>query len=331
PRPLRRHSSGRAGPGCRHAGHHRWCPGLLSQMALAAPEHRRPKRLAERQARRHRPADDVLPRPAAPGRRQGRRRRQPGGVQPGTAAGAAAHVAMIHFGPGAFAAAFAAGIVSFISPCVLPLIPGYLSFVSGVGFDELGARPRRVARQTAWFVLGFGVMFALFGAGAAWFGNALLVHRRSLEIAAGAFIVFAGLIYAGLPLPALLLAEKRLRLRRERSGPVTALVAGVAFAIGWTPCIGPTLAAILTLAAGEGHAEQGAVLLLVYALGLGVPFLAFGLAFPRALGLARALRRRWRLVSVASGTLLVAFGVLLATGELIRLTSVLSRFTGLTV
>jgi cytochrome c-type biogenesis protein len=238
---------------------------------------------------------------------------------------------MIHFGPGAFAAAFAAGIVSFVSPCVLPLIPGYLSFVSGVGFDELGARPRRVVGQTAWFVLGFGIMFALLGAGAAWFGNTLLVHRRSLEIAAGAFIVFAGLIYAGVPLPALLLAEKRLRFRREANGPVTALLAGVAFAIGWTPCIGPTLAAILTLAAGEGHAEQGALLLLVYALGLGVPFLAFGLAFTRALGLAHALRRHWRLVSIASGTLLVAFGVLLATGELIRLTSVLSRFTGFTV
>jgi cytochrome c-type biogenesis protein len=238
---------------------------------------------------------------------------------------------MIHFGPGAFAAAFAAGIVSFVSPCVLPLIPGYLSFVSGVGFDEFGARPRRVVGQTVLFVLGFGVMFALLGAGAAWFGNVLLVHRRSLEIVAGAFIVFAGLIYAGLPLPALLLAERRIHVGSERSGPVTALGAGVAFAIGWTPCIGPTLAAILTLAAGEGHAEQGAVLLLVYALGLGVPFLAFGLAFTRALGLARALRRRCRLVSVASGTLLVAFGVLLATGELVRLTAGLSRFTGLTV
>lgn len=238
---------------------------------------------------------------------------------------------MIHFGPGAFAAAFAAGLVSFVSPCVLPLIPGYLSFVSGVGFDEIGARPRRVVGQTAWFVLGFGIMFALLGAGAAWFGNALLVHRRSLEIAAGVFIVFAGLIYAGLPLPALLLVEKQLRFNRESGGPITALLAGVAFAIGWTPCIGPTLAAILTLAAGQGHAEQGAVLLLVYALGLGVPFLLFGLAFTRALGLARALRRRWRLVSLTSGTLLVAFGVLLATGQLIRLTSVLSRFTGWTV
>ena len=118
---------------------------------------------------------------------------------------------MIHFGPGAFAAAFAAGVVSFVSPCVLPLIPGYLSFVSGVGFDELGARPRRVVGQTAWFVLGFGIMFALLGAGAAWFGNTLLVHRRSLEVGAGMFIVLAGLIYAGLPLPTLLLAERRFK------------------------------------------------------------------------------------------------------------------------
>src|ERR671936_90820 len=238
---------------------------------------------------------------------------------------------MVRFGPGAFAAAFAAGIVAFVSPCVLPLIPGYLSFVSGVGLDELGARPRRVVGQTALFVLGFGVVFALLGAGVAWFGNALLVHRRSLEIAAGAFIVLAGLIYAGLPLPALLLAERRIHVRREQGGPLTALGAGVAFAIGWTPCIGPTLAAILTLAAGAGHAEQGAVLLLIYALGLGVPFLAFGLGFTRALGLTRALRRSWRIVSIASGTLLVAFGALLATGELIRLTAVLWRFTGWTV
>ncbi len=103
---------------------------------------------------------------------------------------------MIHFGPGAFAAAFAAGFVSFVSPCVLPLIPGYLSFVSGVGFDELGARPRRVVTTTAAFVLGFGAMFVAFGAGVAWFGNVLLTNRRTLEIVAGVFIAVAGVVYA---------------------------------------------------------------------------------------------------------------------------------------
>jgi cytochrome c-type biogenesis protein len=240
---------------------------------------------------------------------------------------------MLHFGPGAFAAAFAAGFVSFVSPCVLPLIPGYLSFVSGVGFDELGARPRRVVTATALFVLGFTAMFVAFGAGAAWFGSALLQHRRSLEIAAGVFIALAGLVYAGVPLPRALLAERRLDLPKHGGGggAVTPALAGVAFAIGWTPCIGPTLAAILSLAAGGAHPAQGAVLLTVYSLGLGVPFLLFGLLFTRSLALVRVLRGHWRVVSVSSGALLVAFGVLLATGELVRLTTQLARFSGFSI
>ena len=237
----------------------------------------------------------------------------------------------MHFGPGALAAAFAAGFVSFVSPCVLPLIPGYLSFVSGVGFDELGAQPRRVTKATALFVLGFAAMFVAFGAGAAWFGGALLENRRTLEIAAGIFIALAGLVYAGVPLPRLLLAERRLQAPSRRGGVVTPTLAGVAFAVGWTPCVGPTLAAILALAAGEGHPGQGAVLLAVYALGLGIPFLIFGLLFTRSLGLVQALRRNWRVVSLASGSLLVAFGVLLATGELVRLTTRLARFTGISI
>jgi cytochrome c-type biogenesis protein len=235
---------------------------------------------------------------------------------------------MLHFGPGAFAAAFAAGFVSFSSPCVFPLIPGYLSFVSGVGLDELGARPRRVAVTTAAFVIGFGAMFVALGAGAAWFGNVLLTNRRSLEIAAGVFVALAGVIYAGLPLPRALYAERRIEVHGGKKHAVTASLAGVAFAVGWTPCIGPTLAAILAIAASRGRPEQGAVLLGVYSLGLGVPFLLSGLLFTRALGVMRTIRRHWRAVSVASGALMVAFGVLLATGELVRLTTQLSRFAG---
>jgi cytochrome c-type biogenesis protein len=125
---------------------------------------------------------------------------------------------MLHFGPAALAAAFAAGFVSFVSPCVLPLIPGYLSFVSGVGFDELGAQPRRVVKATALFVLGFAAMFVAFGAGAAWFGTVLLENRRTLEIAAGIFIAFAGLVYAGVPLPRVVLAKRRLAMPRHRDG-----------------------------------------------------------------------------------------------------------------
>ncbi len=237
---------------------------------------------------------------------------------------------MIQFGPAAFAAAFAAGFLSFLSPCVLPLVPGYLSLVSGVGFTEIGAQPRRVVSSTAAFVVGFGSMFVLLGAGAAWFGDAILTNRRTLEIVAGVFIVFAGLVYAGAPLPLTLLREKRLHFRR-RGGLATPAMIGVAFGVGWTPCIGPTLAAILALAAAGGSATQGAILLGIYSVGLGVPFLLFGLGFTRALSLVAALRRHQRVVGLVSGGTLVVFGILLATGELTRLTTSLARFTGLQI
>jgi cytochrome c-type biogenesis protein len=233
---------------------------------------------------------------------------------------------VIEFGPAALATAFAAGFLSFTSPCVLPLVPGYLSYVSGVGVDELGANPRRVTVTTAWFVLGFATIFVAFGAGAAWFGSTLIEQRRLLEIAGGIFIIFAGLVFAGVRLPIALLRE--LRMSWPRVGRLTPALAGVAFGAGWTPCIGPTLAAILALSAGGASPGQGAVLLAVYAAGLGVPFLLFGLAFTRAIAVVELLRRHWRVVNVASGALLVVFGLLLATGELGELTSRLSRFSG---
>jgi cytochrome c-type biogenesis protein len=234
---------------------------------------------------------------------------------------------VIEFGPAALATAFAAGFLSFTSPCVLPLVPGYLSYVSGVGVNELGANPRRVTITTAWFVAGFAAMFVALGAGAAWFGSALIEHRRLLEVAGGVFIIFAGLVFAGARLPIALLQEKRVRWPRV-DGPMGPSLTGVAFAAGWTPCVGPTLAAILALSAGGASPGQGAVLLGVYALGLGVPFLLFGLAFTRAIAIVGVLRRHARVVNVASGALLVIFGVLLATGELGELTSRLARFSG---
>jgi cytochrome c-type biogenesis protein len=239
-------------------------------------------------------------------------------------------LAAIEFGPAALAAAFAAGFLSFVSPCVLPLVPGYLSVVSGVGLGELGAQPRRVAASTAAFVAGFGTIFVLLGAGVAWFGDALLSNRRTLEIVAGVLVVFAGLVYAGVPLPLALLRERHLPQPRAQDA-ATAALAGLAFGVGWTPCIGPTLAAIHALAAGSGSADEGAVLLAVYALGLGIPFLLFGLAFTRALGLVEALRRHRAIVGVTSGSLLVVFGVLLASGYLARLTRSLAQFTGLAI
>jgi cytochrome c-type biogenesis protein len=223
-------------------------------------------------------------------------------------------------------AAFAAGFVSFLSPCVLPLVPGYLSLVSGVGFDDIAKQQQRVVGASLGFVAGFGAVFVLLGAGAAWFGDVLLTNRRTLEIVAGGFIALAGLVYAGLPLPLTVLRERRLGLRRG-----VPLLSGAAFAIGWTPCVGPTLAAILALSAAGASPAEGAVLLAAFALGLGLPFVLFALAFARALAVTALLRRHARRLAVASGAVLVVFGVLLATGQLVRLTTDLARFSGLSI
>jgi len=233
---------------------------------------------------------------------------------------------VIELSAAAIAAAFAAGFVSFISPCVLPLVPGYLSLVSGVSLDELSERPRKVVATTAAFVAGFAAMFIAFGAGVTWLGDSLTANRRLLEVVAGAFVVFAGLVFLGARLPVRLYTQKRVPLR-PRGGPLTSVLAGVSFAVGWTPCVGPTLAAILALSAAGSTPEQGAVLLGVYALGLGLPFLLFGLTFTRMLAASRILRRHRSAIAYGAGGMLVLFGILLATGQLLRLTSALARFT----
>jgi cytochrome c-type biogenesis protein len=233
---------------------------------------------------------------------------------------------VIELGPRGLVIAFAAGVVSFTSPCVLPLVPGYLSFVSGVGFDELGSCPRTVVRSTAAFVAGFTAMFVALGAGAAWFGNVLLANRRPLDIAAGVLVILAALTFVGTPLAGFL--SRELRLRTGGAGLPAAALLGVAFAVGWTPCVGPTLAAILTLSAGGGSPSEGAVLLAAFSLGLGLPFLVFGLAFTRSLGFVGWFRRHRRVVSLTSASLLVAFGVLLITGQLVEMTARLARYTG---
>lgn len=235
---------------------------------------------------------------------------------------------MIELGPSGLLAAFAAGFVGFVSPCVLPLVPGYLSFLGGAGSgegEETTTR-RTVVIATSSFVLGFGLMFVALGAGSAWFGNALLQNRRTLEIVAGAFLIVAGALFVGVRLPMFAYREWRVHAPRG-AGRATPVLAGAAFAIGWTPCLGPTLAAILTLSAATGEPGQGAVLLAVYSLGLGIPFILFGIWFTRALRMTSVLRRRAKAIGIVSGVLLIVFGVLLATGQLTRLTARLAGFT----
>ena len=230
--------------------------------------------------------------------------------------------------PAGLALAFAAGIVAFTSPCLLPLVPAYLSLVSGVAADELAARKREVVGAAGVFVAGFGAMFVALGAGAAWFGGLLLANRRTLEIVAGVLLLAAAVLVAGVPLPRRLAVERRAPIRARGSRLFTAGAAGVAFAIAWTPCVGPTLGAVLTLAASSGSAGSGAVLLAAYALGLGVPFLAAAFLVTRSFAVSSALRRRRRLVQLLSAGLLAVFGVLVLTGHLVDLTRELARFTG---
>ena len=214
--------------------------------------------------------------------------------------------------------AMLAGFVSFASPCVLPLVPGYLSFVTGEAVtDEGRGRWHRLA-PILLFVAGFTVMFTLYGAFASTFVH--LVKDRRGQIVAGVVIVVLGVLLIGYALgrgSIRLYAERRPFLERVHPGTAGALPLGMAFAAGWTPCVGPVLGAILGLAA-VGSSRWGAFLLLCYSLGLGIPFIALGLGVEWLTGSARWVQRHYRAIAVVSGSLLVVVGVLVATGEFTR-------------
>ncbi len=228
--------------------------------------------------------------------------------------------------PAALGLAAAAGAASFLSPCVLPLLPGYLSFVSGVSVDRLDVDTRRVVLSTAVFVAGFSLVFVALGAGAGFVGDFLHQNRRILQIVTGVLLVVLGIVVAGVLPSGLLARERRLLPFAPPRGLVGAGVTGVAFALGWTPCIGPILASILTVAASHGDPLTGAVLLLAYSLGLGVPFLLAGLFFARAMGALSWAKRHFTAIKVVSGAMLALYGVLLITGQLTWITARLTRF-----
>ncbi len=215
--------------------------------------------------------------------------------------------------------AFAAGFASFVSPCVLPLVPVYLSVVSGVAHEDLGANTRRVTLATGAFVGGFTIAFSALGAGVGWAGSVLLTHRRPVEVVGGITMIVMGAALLGFG-ARFFGREWRIHRRTERATLGAAALLGFVFAIGWTPCIGPVLAAILTFAAQSGPA-QGAALLAAYSLGLGVPFLLAGLGTSTTLAALGVFRRHGALVVRISGTLMILAGLLLASGELTRLSA----------
>ncbi|MDT0321094.1 cytochrome c biogenesis CcdA family protein [Streptomyces millisiae] len=205
------------------------------------------------------------------------------------------------------------GLVSFFSPCVLPLVPGYLSYVTGVGGADLkDARRGRMFLGALLFVLGFAAVFVSGGALFGSVGANLITHREVLNKVFGALIVLFGLVFLGF-MPRLTQREFRLHTR-PGVGLAGAPLLGVVFGIGWTPCLGPTLAAVQTLAMGQATAARGALLTFAYCLGLGLPFIVAALAFRRALGAFGWVKRHYAWVMRLGGAMLIVTGVLLFTG-----------------
>jgi cytochrome c-type biogenesis protein len=222
-------------------------------------------------------------------------------------------------GVGIFAA-LAAGVVSFLSPCVLPLVPGYLSAVSGVKPTDIDAAPlRRVLVPALLFVASFSAIFIVLGLGATKLGSSLNDHRDTLEHVSAVVIILLGLFFLATPFVARFGREWRIEALMERAGRGGPLVAGAAFAIAWTPCVGPTLGAILTAASLSDSAAHGAYLLAWYSAGLAIPFLLTAVAFNRMTTVFAVVKRHYTAIVATGGAILVVMGVLIWTGELFRL------------
>lgn len=209
--------------------------------------------------------------------------------------------------------ALLAGLISFFSPCVLPLVPGYLSYVTGVsGTDLAEARRGRVVAGAALFVLGFTVVFVSGGALFGYFGRELQVHAELFNRILGVLMILMGVFFMGL-LPGVTQREFRFH-KRPVTGLAGAPLLGALFGIGWTPCIGPTFAAVSTLAFTEGTAGRGAILTVAYCLGLGVPFVLAAVAFRKALGAFGWVKRHYAWVMRIGGGMMIVTGILLLTG-----------------
>jgi cytochrome c-type biogenesis protein len=228
-------------------------------------------------------------------------------------------------------AAFGAGLLSFISPCVLPLIPGYLSYISGLSLDEMrgtavvagggtvavarAAARRQVVVASLAFIVGFTLVFVALGAAASAIGQFVLQRQEIFSRIAGALIIIFGLHTMGVLRIEWLYQEKRVHTSRKPAGVVGAGLVGVAFAFGWTPCLGPILAGILAVAGSQETVGKGVQLLSVYSLGLGVPFLATALMIDRFFGAMGRIRKHYHTIEMVSGALLIIIGMLIFTNR----------------
>jgi len=228
--------------------------------------------------------------------------------------------------------AFAFGLLSFVSPCVLPIVPGYLSFISGISFEEIQGSAsqsnlrKRIITNCIFFIAGFSVVFIALGASATVLGQFLQQQLNLLSKIAGVIIIIFGLHMVGVFKIPFLNYEKRLHTSTKPLGLVGAFVVGLAFAFGWTPCIGPILAAILAIASQQETVGQGIVLLSSYSLGLGIPFLITGLSITAFYNVFNKLKKYLHTIEVASGAMLIAVGILIMTNYLTILSGYLSKW-----
>jgi cytochrome c-type biogenesis protein len=226
-----------------------------------------------------------------------------------------------------FLVAFAAGLLSFLSPCVLPLVPSYVGFLTGMTLPEVTGRRRVALTHALLFVSGFSLVFILLGASATALGRALNYYQVWLQRLGGTLIILFGLLCLGVFNPTLLSQERRLHLERKPVGYLGSVLVGMAFAAGWTPCIGPVLGAILGLAATSADVSRGMLLLAVYSAGLALPFLIAAVAVDSFLDWFQRFRRFLPWVMRISGVMLVFVGILLITGEFTRLAGWLQGLT----
>jgi cytochrome c-type biogenesis protein len=230
------------------------------------------------------------------------------------------------------ATAFIFGLLSFISPCVLPIVPGYISFISGVSFEEMQdtehrAKVRkRIAVNSIFFILGFSVVFIALGASATAFGHFLHDKITLIGKIAGIIIVIFGLHMTGIFKIPFLNYEKRFQAEGKRLGLLGAFIVGLAFAFGWTPCIGPILAGILTIASQQDTVGKGIILLTAYSLGLGIPFFLTGLSISAFYNIFNKFKKHLHTVEVIGGILLIFVGILIATNSLTILSGYLARW-----
>ena len=233
-----------------------------------------------------------------------------------------------------YVGAFIAGLLSFLSPCVLPLIPSYITYITGLSFADLQAEhpSHKVRQQTIIhsliFIAGFTVVFVLLGASATFIGNYLQAHMGLLRKVGGVLIVIFGIHVSGIFDIGLLLGEKRLTIHRKPAGYAGSFLVGVAFAAGWTPCIGPILASILMVAATEETVFTGIMLLLIYSLGLGLPFFLASLAMHQFLVFFNRFKKYIRIFEIVTGVFLIIVGILIFTNYLAVLSGYINMLFG---